>query len=192
MGGSFSGSVFLWLGEVNTLGDFRKGGLLGSETAVVSSPRDRCSFFPGLTDSVDDGGACTRSGAPRVKAPSLLPSTGEFRPTNCRDCVFRDIVGLGCLNRELIFVGCMIPGEYEDKEVGVDVLLLHGPGESEYLVAVEGLLAEVKFGVGGGRLITLTAAESPVNSFGTSKTLPSSNLLSFFVTGSCAAGVGIA
>lgn len=33
-----------------------------------------------------------------------------------------------------------MPGEYEDIEVGVDALLLHGPGDSEY--RVEGLLAD--------------------------------------------------
>lgn len=40
-----------------------------------------------------------------------------------------------------------IPGEYDDNEVGVDVLL-HIPGDSEYLV--EGLLVEAKKGVGAG------------------------------------------
>jgi hypothetical protein len=114
-----------------------------------------------------DGCGCTRPVAPGAKAPSLLSSTEEFGPTTCRVTGFRGIVGLGCLNRELIFVGWTIPGEYDDREVGVDVLLLHGPGESEYLVVVEGLLVDVKFGVGGGRLTTFTTVDSPINSAGT-------------------------
>jgi hypothetical protein len=44
-------------------------------------------------------------------------------------------------------VDWVIPGEYEDNDVGVDVRL-QGPGESEY--RVDGLLTEAEMaGVGG-------------------------------------------
>lgn len=56
-----------------------------------------------------------------------------------------------------------MPGEYDDMEVGVDSLL-QIPGDSEYLV--EGLLAEAKWGAGGGRLCVLRAVERRASSFG--------------------------
>ena len=46
-------------------------------------------------------------------------------------------------------VGRVIPGECEDTDVGVDVLL-NGPGDSEYRVEAV-LLRAAKFGVGGVR-----------------------------------------
>lgn len=57
----------------------------------------------------------------------------------------------------------MSPGEHDDSEVGVDVRLLQGPGESEYLV--DGLLP-LKFGVGGGRLRVLRVVDNPDSSDG--------------------------
>lgn len=60
------------------------------------------------------------------------------------------IVGgeFGCLKRRPVLMGWTIPGEQDDREVGVDVLL-HIPGELEYLV--EGLPVVGKLGVGGGK-----------------------------------------
>lgn len=57
----------------------------------------------------------------------------------------------------------MSPGEHEEREVGVEVRLLQGPGESEYLV--DGLLP-LKFGVGGGRFRVLRVVDNPESSGG--------------------------
>ena len=70
----------------------------------------------------------------------------------------------------------------------MDVLLLHGPGESEYLVAVEGLLADVKFEVGGGRLAIV---DNPANSLGTSEISASFVLLVVSAPEGFPIGVGV-
>lgn len=70
--------------------------------------------------------------------------------------------GLGCRNRDPL-TGWTIPGETDDNVVGVDVLL-HTPGELEYLV--EGLLAEANAGVGGGRFCMFNVVRRLASSFG--------------------------
>lgn len=76
-------------------------------------------------------------------------------------------VGLTCLVLEAIFDGATMPGEYDDNEVGVDVRLLKGPGESEY--RVEGLLVEVTIGPGVGKSCVEIPDDNPRSSFGIGK-----------------------
>lgn len=81
--------------------------------------------------------------------------------------------GLG-LRRPVLLV-CTMPGEYEERDVGVEPRL-HTPGDSEYLV--EGVLAEGKKGVGGGgRFCESTIVRRLANSAGPLSVVPFSGLL---------------
>jgi hypothetical protein len=58
-----------------------------------------------------------------------------------------------------------MPGEHDDNEAGVDAdVLLHTPGEPEYLV--DGVLAEGNIGVKGGKFWVLTVVRRLASSFG--------------------------